>query len=68
MRIRLLVRRERKHERRPAKKASAKLKGRRKVGIRANPFQQRNRIYSNWTMTRHKKKILHEPYDAETSL
>ena len=43
MRIRLLVRRERKHERRLAKKVSAKLKERRKVVIKVTAFQQRNR-------------------------
>jgi hypothetical protein len=40
-RIRLLVLRKRKYEREPAMTASAKLKARRKVGIKAKAYQKR---------------------------
>jgi len=43
MRIRLLVRRERKYKRRPAKGVSAKLKGQRNLVMLEKAFQQRNR-------------------------
>src|SRR5580765_5686968 len=41
--IRNPVRRSRRHKRRLARTASAKLKGQRKVAIKAKPFQQRNK-------------------------
>jgi hypothetical protein len=44
-RIRLLVRRNRKRERKPAKTVSAKLKGRRKAVIKVKAFQKRNRTF-----------------------